>query len=74
MNEVKFILVPEEDSWKSESNNKLYNIFWMQGCPDIALERMLERDLGFLPKRGDIDALRYPKQYEIVVTERERDV
>ena len=73
MDEVRFVLVPEEDSWKSENNGKMYNIFWMQGCPDVALETILERDLGFMPKKGDIDALRYPKQYEINVTSRSRD-
>jgi hypothetical protein len=70
---TKFVLVPEQDSWKVESTGKMFNIFWLQGCPDVALDRMLEKELGFLPKRGDIDLLRYPNKYEFVATPRERN-
>jgi hypothetical protein len=73
MEEAKFVLVPEKDSWKLESNGKLFNIFWLQGCPDIVLDQMLEKELGFIPKKGNIDLLRYPKQYEFIATPRGRD-
>jgi hypothetical protein len=69
----KFILVPQKDSWDLEDGSLSLNIFWMQGCPDVVLEQIFEKKLGFIPRKGDIDALRYPKQYEITVTERDKN-
>ncbi len=73
VNEKKFILHPEKDEWKLEDGSLTINVFWMQKCPDVVLEQMLEKNLGFVPHKGDIDALRYPKDYEITVTERNRN-
>jgi len=70
MSNIKFVLVPEKDSWKLDGEEMYFNIFWMQKCPDITLEQMFEKKIGFIPKGGDIDALRYPKDYEISVTPR----
>lgn len=71
--EKTFVLHPEEDSWKLEDNSLSLNIFWMQGCPDVVLEQMLEKKLGFAPHKGDIDSLRYPKEYELTVSDRGKD-
>jgi len=73
MKKIKFILVPEKDSWQIEGEQVFLNIFWLQKCPDVVLEQLLEKKLGFIPHGGDIDALRYPKEYEIVVSGRISD-
>jgi len=69
----KFVLHPEKDCWELEGGGLTLNVFWMQKCPDVVLDQMLEKNLGFVPHKGDIDALRYPKEYELNVTERDRN-
>lgn len=67
----KMILVPEKDCWELEDGSFSVNIFWMQGCPDVVLEKIFEKKIGFVPRGGDIESLRYPKQYELIITSRD---